>query len=119
MGLYYQWDAVNKKINWVSKEDATRYTTGEDGVVKFIGVDAENFYLEEIVVPDGYTGTTDVAVSTKGNANASVTVVNTLGQALPETGGIGTTVFYVAGIVLVLGALAALVIFKRKESSAQ
>ena len=119
VGLYYQWDAVNKTINWVDKANATKYTTGEDGVVKFIGVDAENFYLEEIVVPDGYTGTTDVAVSTKGNANAIATVVNTLGQTLPETGGIGTTVFYVAGIVLVLGALAALVIFKRKESSAQ
>lgn len=119
VGLYYQWDATNMTINWVDKANATPYTTDENGVVKFIGVDAENFYLEEIVVPDGYTGTTDVAVSTKGNANASVTVVNTLGQALPETGGIGTTVFYVAGIVLVLGALAALVMIKRKETSAQ
>lgn len=125
VGLYYKWNDTAKKVEWVAKEDATVYTTDATGVIKFVGVDAENFYLEEVVVPNGYTGSTDVSVSTKSTeadkigANAEVTVVNTLGQALPETGGMGTTVFYVVGIVLVLGALAALVIIKRKETSAQ
>ena len=119
VGLYYKWNDTLKAVEWVEKANATVYTTDATGVIEFVGVDAENFYLEEVVVPNGYTGATDVSVSTKGNANAEVTVVNTLGQALPETGGMGTTVFYVVGIVLVLGALAALVIIKRKETSAQ
>ncbi len=38
---------------------------------------------------------------------------NTKGVELPSTGGIGTTIFYVAGIVLVLGA-AAIIIARRK-----
>lgn len=119
IGLYYKWNEQAHTVEWVAKEDATVYTTDDTGVIEFVGVDAENFYLEETVVPNGYTGATDVSVSTKGNANAEVTVVNTLGQSLPETGGMGTTLFYVVGVALVLGALAALVIIKRKETSAQ
>lgn len=118
IGMYYKWNDSLKKVEWVSKADATSYTTGADGKVEFLGVDAENFHLEEIGVPDGYIGTTDVAVSTK-NGNAEVTVTNTLGTALPETGGMGTTVFYIMGAALVMGALAVLVIMKRKETNAQ
>jgi LPXTG-motif cell wall-anchored protein len=43
----------------------------------------------------------------------AVEVVNNKGAELPSTGGIGTTIFYVAGIVLVLGA-AAIIIARRK-----
>ena len=42
-----------------------------------------------------------------------ITIVNNAGSTLPSTGGIGTTIFYVAGLVLVLGA-AAIVIARRK-----
>ena len=50
------------------------------------------------------------------NANqpvATSTVENNKGTELPSTGGIGTTIFYIAGIVMVLGA-AAIVIARRK-----
>ena len=40
-------------------------------------------------------------------------VVNNAGATLPETGGIGTTIFYVLGAVLVLGAIVMLVTKKR------
>ncbi len=118
VGMYYKWNEDDKKVEWVPKADATSYTTGADGKVEFLGVDAENFHLEEIGVPDGYIGTTDVPVSTK-NGNAEIIVTNTLGTALPETGGMGTTVFYIMGAALVMGALAVLVIMKRKETNAQ
>lgn len=122
IGLYYFWNTETKSVEWVSDiEKATMYTTEADGLIKFFGVDAENFYLVEKQVPGGYTGMKETLVSTKSGdvAAADVVITNTLGTALPETGGIGTTVFYVAGIVLVLGALATLVIIKRKETSAQ
>lgn len=51
--------------------------------------------------------TTDGGVDTTQTASVNVvpvTVENRAGQELPETGGIGTTIFYVIGSVLVLGA---------------
>ena len=42
-----------------------------------------------------------------------MTVENNGGTVLPTTGGIGTTIFYIAGLVLVLGA-AAIIIARRK-----
>lgn len=44
---------------------------------------------------------------------AALEIVNQQGTELPSTGGIGTTLFYVVGIVLVLGA-AAVIIARRK-----
>ena len=44
---------------------------------------------------------------------ATAQVINNSGTELPSTGGIGTTIFYIAGIVMVLGA-AAIVIARRK-----
>lgn len=129
LNKYYHWsdpdgnDAVGK-IEWRdtwTEEDIVY--SDVNGLVEFVGLDAENFFLEEVKVPGGYTGAEITAVSTKNGdvtvAEENIKIMNVLGTALPETGGIGTTVFYVAGIVLVLGALATLVIIKRKETSAQ
>ena len=44
---------------------------------------------------------------------AAVNVVNNVGTTLPETGGIGTTIFYVVGGVLIVGAVVLLVTRKR------
>lgn len=47
----------------------------------------------------------------EGSLNANV--VNNKGTVLPETGGMGTTLFYVIGSILVLGAAVALITKKR------
>lgn len=44
-------------------------------------------------------------------------VVNKKGSSLPETGGIGTTIFYVVGVILMLGAGVLLVTKKRMSSN--
>ena len=46
----------------------------------------------------------------------ATTVVNKQGSTLPSTGGIGTTIFYVVGVVLMLGA-GVLLITKRRMSA--
>ena len=45
-----------------------------------------------------------------------ITVANNKGATLPETGGMGTTIFYALGSILVLGAGVLLVVKKRMSA---
>ena len=53
--------------------------------------------------------------SSDGNDSLTTTVVNQQGSTLPSTGGIGTTIFYVLGGLLVAGA--GIVLVARKKAS--
>ena len=57
-----------------------------------------------------------IAVETDGTFKG--TVENNTGSLLPETGGIGTTIFYIVGITLMLGAAIVLISKKRMASFA-
>lgn len=72
---------------------------------------AAEAYTDLSVKLNNQPGTVD---SSKGTA--TVTVSNEKGSTLPETGGIGTTIFYVVGVVLMLGA-GVLLITKRRMSA--
>lgn len=63
------------------------------------------------VTADGTAGTGDTSTGIAG-----ITVANNKGSTLPETGGIGTTIFYVLGSVLVLGAAILLITKKRMNA---
>lgn len=109
---------------------------------EFTGLDDGNYRLTETVTPGGYNSITPIvftveAVHTDGDtpaltaltgnkisgeitftssvsdASLSADVVNNAGTTLPETGGIGTTIFYALGGLLVLTALVLLVTRKR------
>ena len=60
---------------------------------------------------------TEVKVDIDTIAATAVVVVNKAGTELPSTGGMGTTVFYVLGAVLVLGAVVLLVTKKRMSDA--
>lgn len=85
------------------------------GTVTIYGLGNGTYTLKETKAPAGYTAA-DTSVTIDGD-NATVTVVNKPGTLLPETGGIGTTVFYAAGAALMLGAGA--VLLRRKRRSAE
>ena len=59
------------------------------------------------------TNVTEVKVDIETIAATAVAVVNKAGTELPSTGGMGTTVFYVLGFALVMGAVVLLVTKKR------
>ena len=94
----------------------------EAGAAQIFGLDAKTYYLEETVAPDGYNILTErqaVRISseaenhTNGIQNATTDVINKSGTLLPSTGGMGTTLFYVLGSVMVLAAVVLLVTKKR------
>ena len=58
-------------------------------------------------------GVADLKEANATTGTVTITVTNSKGSTLPETGGIGTTIFYGIGGVLVLGALALLTVRKR------
>lgn len=59
----------------------------------------------------------EVKVDIDTIAATAVVVVNKAGTELPSTGGMGTTVFYVLGTVLVLGAVVLLITKKRMSDA--
>lgn len=61
--------------------------------------------------------TTEVKVDIDNIAATALVVVNKAGTELPSTGGMGTTIFYVLGSALVLGAVVLLVTKKRMSDA--
>lgn len=118
---YYKQDDTTKAVTWVDTiAEATRVTTGNNGEAFFEGLADGTYYLVETKAPAGYNQLTeakDVVVtgSITDATRLSVTaeVANSTGTVLPSTGGMGTTIFYVLGFVLVVGAGVLLVTKKR------
>lgn len=107
--------------------------TGETGTVTVIatdttgrftiyGLDSGTYYLTETQNPDGYNklnAPVAVTIDNRGTVSingvtvAEVKVENKAGTRLPSTGGMGTTLFYIIGGVLMIGAGALLATKKR------
>jgi LPXTG-motif cell wall-anchored protein len=106
-----------------STETATATETIVAGDVTIKGLDIDKDYqLVETEAPAGYNKLTDPVTLTKTTTTTGdVTttafddqkVENSKGSTLPSTGGIGTTIFYVVGGVLVVAAGVLLVTKKR------
>ncbi len=110
---------------------ATDVVIVEGGKVTVYGLDSDSYYLNETVAPTGYNKLTSTQsfTITAENLNATfeeakyvsggVQVVNKTGTVLPETGGIGTTIFTVVGALLILGAGILLIVKKRMQVVAE
>ena len=105
----------------------------ETGKLTFTGLGAGDYTLTETKTPAGYNTiapinfkiTFDTAskkftstdpIKVESNNTLSTTIVNKAGVKLPETGGIGTTIFYTLGAILVVGAGVLLVTKKRMDT---
>ena len=75
-----------------------------------------DFYIKDgaEVTNDG-DGVTKVTYTNNNLAATAILVINKTGAELPSTGGMGTTIFYIAGTVLVLGA--GLILVTRRRMS--
>jgi LPXTG-motif cell wall-anchored protein len=64
---------------------------------------------------NAFTGETETDVDASQLTPYEVKVENHQGTELPSTGGIGTTIFYVVGAILVLGAGVVLITRRRMD----
>ena len=106
----------------------TEITTDATGKFTIKGLDADTYYLTETQAPAGYNklaGPVTIVIGENGVVNGTteatqgvdvVKVLNQSGTELPSTGGIGTTIFYVIGAALVIGAIVVLIAKKRAGS---
>ncbi|MCL2775924.1 MAG: SpaH/EbpB family LPXTG-anchored major pilin [Oscillospiraceae bacterium] len=110
-------------------------SVSKDGLLQFYGLDDGTYYLVEIAAPAGYnklTAATPVVIKglvsdvapvggiepamMKIGSAPDVVVENNSGTKLPETGGIGRTIFYIGGSFLVMFAGLALTIRRKIEA---
>ena len=132
---YYKYDSAKTDYptgGSVVTEMLTEAGAGNNAF-DIVGLDVGTYTLTETTVPDGYNQCADLTIEieathaenaslasadltlTKAN-NVSNEIVNQSGATLPETGGMGTTIFYIVGAVLVIGA-GVLLVTRRRMSS--
>ncbi len=86
-------------------ETGVEMVTGKTGIIVVQGLANGTYYFEETEAPEGFNKLTERTDATTINGdNGEIEVVNQSGTELPSTGGIGTTIFYVVGALLVVGA---------------
>ena len=136
--LYDSTETKYKKTSTKTVEDSTNHksatlTVEDDGTLTFDGLGAGTYTITEVEAPQGYTKAQpfDVTITftenpaageshwtaTGANKDAdgyfTVDVINVAGNTLPSTGGMGTTIFYVIGGLLVLAA--AIILISRRR----
>lgn len=129
--------------NWVAAtsdsipEEATRILTGADGMIRIKGLEDGTYYATETKAADdsynllttpvklelvattvndhSWAGDAEKALTARTNltTDAPLEIENNKGAVLPETGGIGTTLFYLLGGIMAAGSALILVVRRR------
>lgn len=132
---YTEYDVYVKQVSAGDDNTPAIYVTSDaangektittNGSGKFVikGMDSGTYYLFEDVAPGGYNALKEPLTITIQQEDGSilhgfgtvseVKVLNTKGAVMPSTGGIGTTIFYVVGSILLVGATILLIVKKR------
>lgn len=115
-------------FDYSSKNGNVTLTSYSDGKININGIQADTYYLKEIEAPKGYnliktpikivvTSDTDGkgVVKVDNDVVDQVNVLNNYGSLLPSTGGMGTTLIYAVGCILVLSSGVVLFLKRRTK----
>ena len=110
----------------IAKADTNLIMTDSEGEAVVRGLDDSYTYkFKEIKAPEGYSVNTRDSVATWTDAGNNATAKDRKGTAsmsdtklnsLPSTGGMGTYIFTIIGVVVMAGAAGAFFISRRKGS---
>lgn len=90
--------------------------SGEDGHVVIDGLDAGKYALVETKAPDNYVKSdTPLMLTIKAGIEPNVVNVKFANSKIPHTGGMGTTLFTIGGVVLLAAAGTLFVVSRRKQ----
>lgn len=108
-----------------SRTNATTVVTNANGEVTVKGLDKGKYHFTETKAPNGYSineAGADIDLTFEGKV-ATANFENTSGKlkdsrlsSLPSTGGMGTYLFTIIGVVVMAGAAGAFFISRRKGS---
>ncbi len=132
-GDYAKFDESGNLTAWENIDTpagANKLTTDPNGHIYAYGLDAGTYTLIETDPLPGYNALKDTIIvtiaedgtvtyklsSSTEEAGEEITIENNAGSQLPSTGGMGTTILYIAGAALVLGAGVTLVVRRRMNS---
>ena len=110
------------KVALDGEEGATTTLVATNGTLKVTGLDEGNYEFKETKAPTGYSvNSENKAFTITANEEQEVTedageFVNTKLSALPETGGIGTTIFTIVGCGIMIAAAGLFFASRRKEN---
>jgi fimbrial isopeptide formation D2 family protein/LPXTG-motif cell wall-anchored protein len=118
-------DAGEYTLTEISAPAGYKFSTDGIPVVISANYDDDGFLTDYTITVNG-TNSTTYNCTNDGTVTDTVVIdddaktsgiVNEKGMTLPSTGGIGTTIFYAAGLVMVLGA--AVVLISRRKAEAE
>lgn len=143
--LTFKGKGTNSYIPSTGTGSSKTLTTNSDGTLRIEGLKSGTYYLTEVKTAKGYVllkepvqivitgnnedGSATATVSGKeavvsditvdGNTSrtalVNVKIVNGRGFLLPSTGGAGTTIFTIVGVVVIVLSLALLIMQKKRE----
>ena len=116
------------------RECGNYHITVKGGKVNIYGLAGKTYTLTETKAPDGYnklTAPVKITITKSDTTNVNdwtikqndgvvddkiIDIENTTGTLLPETGGMGTVIFTVIAVVMILGIAVSFVISRRKRA---
>lgn len=102
-------------------ENVSTVTTNNEGIATVKGLNVGTYYFDEVVAPDGYAiyegdSIVEVEVAESGTIFGSTYMIDSTLSSLPETGGIGTTIFTIGGCVIMIAAAGLFFASRRKSA---
>ena len=129
---YYAVFENNKFVRWEKPTGDAKIAgtpiTAQNGTVTVTGLGEGTYHITETKAPDGYsinTNIKDVVVKAKTieenqvdieSLKGKIDVLDTKLSALPSTGGIGTTIFTIAGCLIMIAAAGLFFVSRRKSA---